>query len=124
MPFCPAASSRDSQLPSENVLGRPVPGVSRPTVRRALALLPRRRGGLIVTSQGRGRRSFATEGAGRQLTVTGSNSRRHRALGLPGFNAQALEQGQRPRQEILEAGTVPATAEVAMRLDVDEGDPL
>lgn len=29
-----------------------------------------------------------------RLLVTGANYRRHRALGLPGFNAQALEQGR------------------------------
>ena len=59
-----------------------------------------------------------------QLLVTGSNYRRHRAAGLPGFNAQALEQGQRPRQVIREVGRIGAPAEVATRLQVDEGAPL
>lgn len=106
----------DSQLPSENELAAKY-GVSRPTVRRALALL--RGEGLIVTKQGRG--AFVRPAGVVGITVTGSNYRRHRAIGLPGFNAQALEQGQRARQEILEAGAIPAPAEVAMRLDVDAG---
>jgi GntR family transcriptional regulator len=55
------------------------------------------------------------------ITVTGSNYRRHRAAGLPGFNAQALEQGQRPRQEIREVARIPAPADIALRLDLDAG---
>ncbi|MFZ0186297.1 MAG: UTRA domain-containing protein [Streptosporangiaceae bacterium] len=50
--------------------------------------------------------------------------RRHRGLGVPGFNAQALEQGQRPRQEIREVARIPAPAEVATRLDVGEGSDV
>jgi GntR family transcriptional regulator len=46
---------------------------------------------------------------------------RWRGLGLPGFNAQALEQGQRPRQEIREVVHTGAPPEIAMRLDIDEG---
>jgi GntR family transcriptional regulator len=106
----------DSQLPSENELAAEY-RVSRPTVRRALALL--RGEGLIVTNQGRG--AFVRPKGQVGITVTGSNYRRHRAIGLPGFNAQALEQGQRARQEILEVATIAAPAEVAMRLDVDAG---
>jgi GntR family transcriptional regulator len=106
----------ESQLPSENELAAEY-GVSRPTVRRALALL--RGEGLIVTSQGRG--AFVRPKGQVGITVTGSNYRRHRDLGLPGFNAQALEQGQRARQDILEAGRIAAPAEVAMRLDIDAG---
>jgi GntR family transcriptional regulator len=59
-----------------------------------------------------------------QILVTGANYRRHRAAGLPGFNAQALEQGQRPRQVIREAGRVAAPLEIAMRLQIDEGVPV
>jgi GntR family transcriptional regulator len=105
-----------AQLPSENELAADY-GVSRPTVRRALALL--RAEGLIVTNQGRG--AFVRPQGQVGITVTGSNYRKHRAVGLPGFNAQAMEQGQRARQEILEAGLIPAPAEIAMRLDVDAG---
>lgn len=106
----------DSQLPSENELATEYQ-VSRPTVRRALALL--RAEGLIVTTQGRG--AFVRPKGQVGITVTGSNYRRHRAIGLPGFNAQALEQGQRARQEILEVATIPAPSDVAMRLDIDAG---
>jgi GntR family transcriptional regulator len=106
----------DSQLPSENELAAEYQ-VSRPTVRRALAQL--RGEGLIVTKQGRG--AFVRSPGRIGITVTGSNYRRHRAVGMPGFNAQALEQGQRARQEILDVATIPAPAEVAMRLDVDAG---
>ena len=89
-----------SRMPSENELAARYQ-TSRPTVRRALALLK-------------------ADG----LLVTGANYRRHRALGLPGFNAQALEQGQRPEQRIRSVATVGAPAEIAMRLDVDEGSPV
>lgn len=104
------------RMPSEYDLADEY-GTSRPTVRRALAVL--RAEGLIITEQGRG--AFVRPRGRVGITVTGSNYRRHRAAGLPGFNAQALEQGQRPRQEIREASHVPAPAEIAMRLDVDEG---
>src|ERR1700685_4301494 len=106
----------DTQLPSENELAADY-GVSRPTVRRALARL--RAEGLIVTNQGRG--AFVRPQGQVGITVTGSNYRRHRAIGLPGFNAQAMEQGQRARQEILEAAVIPAPAEVARRWAVDAG---
>jgi GntR family transcriptional regulator len=56
--------------------------------------------------------------------VTGTNYRRHRALGLPGFNAQVLEQGQSPRQDITEVATVSAPADIAQKLDLDEGSPV
>lgn len=92
-------------------------GTSRPTVRRALAVL--RAEGLIITEQGRG--AFVRPKGRVGITITGSNYRRHRAAGLPGFNAQALEQGQRPRQEIREVARIPAPVEIALRLDVDEG---
>jgi GntR family transcriptional regulator len=109
----------ESQLPSENELAAEY-RVSRPTVRRALALL--RAEGLIVTTQGRG--AFVRPKGQVGITVTGSNYRRHRAIGLPGFNAQALEQGQRARQEVLEVATIAAPAEVALRLDIDAGAPV
>ena len=66
--------------------------------------------GLVVTSQGRG--AFVRPKPHVRLLITGSNYRKHRGLGLPGFNAQALEQV--PEQQLLEAATVSAPAEVAM----------
>ena len=59
-----------------------------------------------------------------RLLVTGASFRKHRALGLPGFNAQALEQGQRPEQRIRSVATVSAPPEVAMRLNLDESSPV
>jgi len=69
---------------------------SRPTVRRAVAVLKAE--GLVITEQGRG--TFVRPVPHVQLVVTGANYRRHRSAGLPGFNAQVSEQGQRPAQLI------------------------
>ena len=93
---------------------------SRPTVRRALAVLKSE--GLITTEQGRG--AFVRPKPHVRLLVTGASFRKHRALGLPGFNAQALEQGQRPEQQIRSVATVSAPREIAMRLALDEGAPV
>lgn len=108
-----------SRVPSENELAARY-RTSRPTVRRALALLKAE--GLLSSEQGRG--AFVRPKPHVRLLVTGASYRKHRALGLPGFNAQALEQGQRPEQRIQSVTTVGASAEVAMRLDVDEGAPV
>ena len=89
---------------------------SRPTVRRALALLKAE--GLIVSQQGRG--AFVRPKPHVRLLVTGANYRRHRDAGLPGFNARVLEQGQRPEQRLLDVTTCDAPPGVAMRLDLGE----
>jgi GntR family transcriptional regulator len=107
------------RLPSEHALAQRYE-TSRPTVRRALARLKAE--GLIVTEQGRG--AFVRPGPHVRLLLTGASYRRHRALGLPGFNAQALEQGQAPEQRLREVATISAPAEVALRLDVDEDSPV
>jgi len=103
-------------IPSENELSEEY-GTSRPTVRRALAVL--KGDGLIASEQGR--RAVVRPRPHVRLLISGSNYRRHRGAGLPGFNAQALEQGQRPLQVIREVGRISAPPEIAMRLDVDEG---
>jgi GntR family transcriptional regulator len=105
-----------ARMPSESDLAAGY-GTSRPTVRRALAVL--RSEGLIVTGQGSGTLVRARPGV--QIRVTGSNYRRHRALGLPGFNAQVLEQGQSPRQAITEVARIVAPLGVAQRLDLEQG---
>jgi GntR family transcriptional regulator len=79
------------RLPSEHELALRY-GTSRPTVRRAIALLKAE--GLVVTEQGRG--AFVRPEPHVRLLLTGASYRKHRGLGLPGFNAQALEQGQAP----------------------------
>jgi len=113
---CRAAGER---LPSEHEL-TDLYGTSRPTVRRAVARLKAE--GLVVTSQGRG--AFVRPKPHVRLLITGSNYRKHRALGLPGFNAQALEQGQAPEQRLLEVSTASAPAEVAIRLGIEDGSPV
>ena len=105
-----------AEIPSENELAAEY-HTSRKTVRSALAVL--RSEGLITSGQGR--RAVVRPRGEVGITVTGSNYRKHRGLGLPGFNAQALEQGQRPRQEIREVTRIPAPPEVATRLDIDQG---
>ncbi|MGH3833365.1 MAG: GntR family transcriptional regulator [Pseudonocardiaceae bacterium] len=60
---------------------------SRPTVRRAVAVLKAE--GLVVTEQGRG--TFVRPAPRVRLVVTGANYRRHRGAGVPGFNAQVTE---------------------------------
>lgn len=107
------------RLPSEHELADHY-RTSRPTVRRAVARLKAE--GLVVTSQGRG--AFVRPKPHVRLLVTGSNYRKHRELGLPGFNAQTLEQGQAPGQQLLEVTTVSAPAEVAMRLGIEDGSPV
>jgi GntR family transcriptional regulator len=104
------------EMPSENELAAEY-DTSRKTARSALAIL--RSEGLITTGQGR--RAVVRPKGHVGITVTGSNYRKHRSLGIPGFNAQALEQGQRPRQDIREVTHVPAPPEVATRLDINEG---
>ncbi|MFZ0215841.1 MAG: GntR family transcriptional regulator [Candidatus Dormiibacterota bacterium] len=73
---------------------------SRPTVRRAIALLKSE--GLVVTEQGRG--TFVRPPPRVQLRVVGSNFRRHRAEGrsaVPGLHAEAaarMDAPLRPRR--------------------------
>jgi GntR family transcriptional regulator len=108
-----------ARLPSENDLaGRYA--TSRPTVRRALERL--QGDGLIIGEQGRG--WFVRPKPHVRMLITGSNYRRHRALGLPGFNAQALEQGMSPRQDITEVARISAPPDVAQQLDLDHDSPV
>jgi GntR family transcriptional regulator len=103
------------RLPSENELAERY-GTSRPTVRRAIALLKAE--GLVNTEQGRG--AFVRPKPHVRLLLSGENFRRHRRAGRSGFNAQVEEQGQMPEQRLLDVGQVAAPREVALRLDVDE----
>jgi GntR family transcriptional regulator len=103
------------RLPSENELAERY-GTSRPTVRRAIALL--KAGGLVTTEQGRG--VFVRPKPHVRLLLSGDAFRRHRRAGRSGFNAQVEEQGQTPEQRLLDVGWVAAPREVALRLDVDD----
>lgn len=103
------------RLPSENELAERY-GTSRPTVRRALALLKAE--GLVTTEQGRG--VFVRPRPQVRLLLSGEAFRRHRRARRSGFNAQVEEQGQTPEQRLLEVGAVAAPDEVAERLDLDD----
>jgi GntR family transcriptional regulator len=87
------------QLPSENELAERY-GTTRPTVRRAIALLKAE--GLVQSEQGRG--AFARPRPHVRLRIAAGSYLAHRGAGLAGFNAQVVEQGQTPRQQILEVG--------------------
>jgi GntR family transcriptional regulator len=102
------------QLPSENELAERF-GTSRPTVRRAIALLKAQ--GLVTTEQGRG--AFVRAKPHVRLLLSGENFRRHRREGVSGFNAQVEEQGQVAEQRLLEVGWFTAPKEVAVRLGGD-----
>jgi GntR family transcriptional regulator len=107
------------RLPSENVLAERY-GTSRPTVRRATALLKAE--GLLTAEQGRG--VFVRPKPHVRLLLSGAAFRRHREAGVSGFNAQVEEQGQVPEQRLLEVGRLPAPESVALRLDVDQGSEV
>lgn len=103
------------RVPSEHELAEQY-GTSRPTVRRAIAVL--RAYGLVVTEQGRG--AFVRPKPHVRMLLSGANYRRHRSAGMAGFNAQALEQGQAPEQRLRQVVTITAPNEVSMRLDLDQ----
>lgn len=102
------------RLPSENELAERF-GTSRPTVRRAIALLKSQ--GLVNTEQGRG--VFVRAKPHVRLLLSGANFRRHRRAGLSGFNAQVEEQGQVAEQRLVEVSWVSASDDVAVRLGVE-----
>ena len=105
------ALDEGAQLPSEHELAERF-GTSRPTVRRALALLKAQ--GLVTTEQGRG--AFVRAKPHVRLLLSGENFRRHRREGVSGFNAQVEEQGQVAEQRLLEVGWLAAPEDVAARL--------
>jgi GntR family transcriptional regulator len=107
------------RLPSEHELADQYQ-TSRPTARRAVAQLKAE--GLVITEQGKG--TFVRPRHHVRLLLSGTNYRKHRGLGLPGFNAQVLEQGQSPAQLIRGVATVRAPVEVSMRLDIAEEAPV
>jgi GntR family transcriptional regulator len=107
------------RLPSENELAERH-ATSRPTVRRAIALLKAE--GLVSTEQGRG--AFVRARPHVRLVLSGANFRRHRRAGLSGFNAQVEEQGQVPEQRLLEVTRVVAPDDIATRLGLEPGSPV
>ena len=106
-------------MPSENELAKRYK-TSRPTVRRAIALLKAE--GLVNTEQGRG--VFVRPKPHVRLLLSGQAFRRHRRAGQSGFNAQVEEQGQQPEQQLLEVGRTKAPEDVALRLELDDNEPV
>lgn len=107
------------RLPSEHDLAAQYEA-SRPTVRRAIAVLKAE--GLVVSEQGRG--MFVRSTPHVRLLLSGANYRKHRNAGLSGFNAQVLEQGQLPEQRLLDVITIPASTDVAQRLHLAEDEQV
>ncbi|MFD9963647.1 GntR family transcriptional regulator [Amycolatopsis sp. NPDC058986] len=107
------------RLPSEHDLAAQY-AASRPTVRRAIAVLKAE--GLVVSEQGRG--MFVRSTPHVRLLLSGANYRKHRNAGLPGFNAQVREQGQVPEQRLLDVITIPASSEIAQRLNLAEDEQV
>lgn len=102
------------RLRSENELAESH-GTTRTTVRKAIALL--RSEGLVTSEQGRG--AFVRPRPHVKMLLTGANYRARRDSGISNFNAEALAQGQRARQQILSVEEVPAPAEIAERLSIE-----
>ncbi|CAM3681157.1 GntR family transcriptional regulator [Tsukamurella strandjordii] len=96
------------QAPSEASLCEEF-GTSRGPVRQALATL--RAEGLIVGGQGRS-------------PVVRRNVPSHSASALGSFTAWATEQGREPGQRTTLQARIPATEEIAERLQVAAGDPV
>lgn len=107
------------RLPSENDLAKRYK-TSRPTVRRAMALLKAE--GLVDGEQGRG--VFVRGKPHVRLRLSGQAFRRHRRAGLSGFNAQVEEQGQKPEQQLLQVRWTKAPLDIALRLGVDENESV
>ena len=105
-------------LPSETQL-RSTYGVSRPTVRHAVAIL--RAEGLIDVEHGRG--AFVRRRP--LLQRHARNRHRHsRASGRPlGFDYPARH-GQTPGMQITRTGPIPAPRDVAARMGIDESDQV
>ncbi|WP_205124209.1 MULTISPECIES: GntR family transcriptional regulator [Tsukamurella] len=96
------------QAPSEAALCEEF-GTSRGPVRQALATL--RAEGLIVGGQGRS-------------PIVRRNVPSHSASALGSFTAWAREQGREPGQRTVLQARVPATPDIAERLQIEAGEPV
>lgn len=104
-------------LPSEHELAERH-GVTRVTVRKAIALL--RSDGLVFSEQGRA--TFVRRHPPVRLLSSGPNYKTNRASGISNFNAEVVAQGQRPEQRLLEVTTIEAPAEIGARLGLTDDD--
>lgn len=106
-------------LPSEHELAQRH-GVTRTTVRKAIALL--RSDGLVFSEQGRA--TFVRPRPRVRLLSSGPNYRTRRDSGMSNFNAEVVAHGQRPEQRLLEVSTVEAPDEISARLELADDDNL
>ncbi len=106
-------------LPSEHELAQRH-GVTRTTVRKAIALL--RSDGLVFSEQGRA--TFVRPRPRVHLLSSGPNYRIRRASGMSNFNAEAVAHGQRPMQQLLEVTTIEAPSDIGARLELPDDDNL
>jgi GntR family transcriptional regulator len=107
------------RLPSENQLASSY-DTTRTTVRKALALL--RSEGYLVSEQGRG--VFVRIRPEVRLVGTGSRYAERRGTGVTNYNAEAQALGHQAHQLIEAVDRVPASSELAERLELTEGAPL
>lgn len=96
------------QLPTEETLCRTY-SVSRGTVRKAIELL--QKDGFVVREQGRGTFVRITQPSTSLLTLTN-------------FDEQIQRQNRTPGTRLLTAVKIPATAQIAARLQLDENAPV
>jgi GntR family transcriptional regulator len=107
------------QLPSEREL-MDTYRAARGTVRQAIATL--RGQGLIDVEHGRG--AFVRRRPPVRRLAHDRFARRHREAGKAAYLAELEMEGRRPEVEVLEVGPAPASAEVAQRLALAEGDQV
>ncbi|MGH3932083.1 MAG: GntR family transcriptional regulator [Pseudonocardiaceae bacterium] len=107
------------RLPSEHQLSDQH-GTTRPTVRKAIALL--RSEGLVVSEQGRA--VFVRPRPHVKMLLTGANYRARRGTDMSNFNAEAVAQGKSATQRLLSVEEVPAPVEIAERFAIPIDTPV
>jgi GntR family transcriptional regulator len=108
-----------AQLPSEREL-MDTYRAARGTVRQAIAML--RGQGLVDVEQGRG--AFVRSRPPVKRLAHDRFARHHRQAGKAAYLAELEAEGRRPEVEVLEVGPAPASAEIAQRLALSEGDQV
>ena len=106
-----------AKLPSERVLTAEY-GVSRGTVRQAISALQGE--GLVDVEQGRG--VFVRQRPPVHRRASDRFARAHREAGKAAFLAELEQEQRRPDVEVLKVGQERAPADVASRLQLEEGD--
>jgi GntR family transcriptional regulator len=106
-------------LPSERALIEGY-GAARGTVRQAISLLKAE--GLIQVEHGRG--SFVRPSPPVKRLASDRFARQHRKGGRAAFLAEIESEGRQPAVEVLRVGRGRVSAEIARRLELDEGAPV